>query len=443
MRPAAVVHFSGGRSGSRASTWGQYSIWAEMQVAAPEHARFNIPIEFSRDAGLTPESLVVAIRQALAVHESLRTRLRRTPEGELRQILSGRVRLPIDIVEVSDRWAMRDSKEALSERLLRKPFDFAAEWPIRVGAIARDGLIRYVVLVVSHHAIDHGAVPFLERTLWHEAITSAEPMSLEPFDQAKYQTSPDGRRITAAAADYWRKILCQAPSRMFQDKSDDPRTPRYWSATLTSWALPLAAQRLSREMKVGPSAVLLAALSATISNLVGTDRCVLLVQVHNRFRPELLAAVSSVTMEGLFFVRTGNVPFREVVRRSWIAAVETYQYAYYDRRRIDAVIAEVGQQRGGSIDLSCWINDMRSMEICPRPAELKVANIVRKLGLTEVEWPSQYERHNNVTFGLRAHGSHEVVKLELIADTHVLAPVQMEHILRGIEAVIVEEFTGR
>ncbi len=410
MRPAAVVHFSGGRSGSRASTWGQYSIWAEMQVAAPEHARFNIPIEFSHDAGLTPESLVVAIRQALAVHESLRTRLRRTPEGELRQILSGRVRLPIDIVEVSDRWAMRDSKEALSERLLRKPFDFAAEWPIRVGAIARDGLIRYVLLVVSHHAIDHGAVPFLERTLWHEAITSAEPMSLEPFDQAKYQTSPDGRRITAAAADYWRKILCQAPSRMFQDKSDDPRTPRYWSATLTSWALPLAAQRLSREMKVGPSAVLLAALSATI---------------------------------GLFFVRTGNVPFREVVRRSWIAAVETYQYAYYDRRRIDAVIAEVGQQRGGSIDLSCWINDMRSMEICPRPAELKVANIVRKLGLTEVEWPSQYERHNNVTFGLRAHGSHEVVKLELIADTHVLAPVQMEHILRGIEAVIVEEFTGR
>jgi hypothetical protein len=413
-----------------------------MQVAAPDHERFNIPIETSCQDGLPLDSLVAAVRRALATHESLRTRLRRTAEGELQQILHGEVRLLIDIVDANDRKMMPDSKEVLWGRLMRKPFDFEAEWPIRVGSIARDGLIHYVLIVVSHHAIDRGAVSILERTLWREENPPAEPMGLQPLDEAQYQASPKGRRVTAAAEDYWRRTLLRAPSRNFRAESADPRTPRYWSATLTSWALPLAARFLSREMKVADSAVLLAAVSATISTVAETDRCALLIQVHNRFRPQLREAVSSVTMEGLFLVETGDVPFREVVRRSWTAALATYKHAYHDRRRIDALIAEVERERGGSIDLSCWVNDMRSLETCPPPTELKVADIVRKLSLSEMEWPYRYERHNNVTFGLRVHGGHEVVTLELIADTHVLAPTQMERVLREIEAVVIGAVAG-
>jgi hypothetical protein len=103
------------------------------------------------------------MRRALAAHESLRTKLQRTPRGELQQILHSDMRLPIHIVEACDAATVRRYKEALRERLLRKPFDFAGEWPIRVGAISRDGLIRYVLIVVSHHAIDHRAIPLLEK----------------------------------------------------------------------------------------------------------------------------------------------------------------------------------------------------------------------------------------------------------------------------------------
>jgi Condensation domain len=438
--PTPTVHFTGGRSGACASTWGQYFIWAEMQVAAPDHERFNIAIESSCERGLALDALVAAMRRALAVHESLRTKLRRTPHGELQQILHSDMRLPIHIVEACDAATVRRYKEALRERLLRKPFDFAGEWPIRVGAISRDGLIRYVLIVVSHHAIDHRAIPLLEKTLWHDAPIGRQ--GLQPLDEAAYQASLEGQRVTAAAEDYWRRTLRHAPLKMFRNKSADPRTPRYWMATLTSWALPLAAQVVSRDMRVGPSAVLLAALSATISEMVGTDRCVFLVQVHNRFRAALCEAVSSVTMEGLFLVEAGGVPFREIVRRSWAAALDTYQYAYHDRRRVDAVISEVERERGSRIDLSCWVNDMRSTNAGPQQSELTVEGIVRKLGLTELEWSDKYERHNNVTFGLRAYGSREVIKLELIADTHALTPAQMEHVLRQIETIVVGEVVG-
>jgi hypothetical protein len=147
-------------------------------------------------------------------------------------------------------------------------------------------------------------------------------------------------------------------------------------------------------------------------------------------------------MDGLFLVETGDIPFSEIVRRAWTAAQATYRYAYYDKRRIDAVRAEVERERRCRIDLSCWINDMRSAAAYPPPAELKVSNIVAKLGLTEVLWSRRHEQHNNVTVGLRAYGSPEAVKLELIADTHMLTPDQIERILRGIEAVVVEEVAG-
>jgi len=442
MRSTAFVDFSGGRSGSAVSTWGQYSIWTEMLEDAPDHERFNVPIYNSYEKGIPISDLIAAIHRALATHESLRTRLRGRPDGGLEQVLYGDVRLPIDIVDTNDGDTELANKKVLWERLLSKPFDFESEWPIRVGAIARNGSIRYVLVVVSHHAIDGWAVRFLERTLWRQGITASASLSLQPLDEAQYQMSPAGQRIAAAAEDYWRNTLLQAPPTMFQGKSTEQRAPRHCIGTLISSALPVAAQCLSRDLKVGPSAILLAALSTAISRITKTDRCVLRVQANNRSKRELRQAVSSVTMEGLFLVETGDIPFREIVRRAWIAAQATYRYAYYDKRRIDAVRAEVERERRCRIDLSCWVNDMQSAGAYPPLCELKVPNIVAKLGLTEVQWPRRLERHHNVTVGLRAYGSPEAVKLELIADTHVLMPGQIERILRGIEAIVVEEVAG-
>jgi hypothetical protein len=331
------------------------------------------------------------------------------------------------------------STEALRSQLLKKPFDFEAEWPIRMGVITRDELIYYMQIVVSHHSIDDWATPILEETLRHPAIPSPASQGWQPFDEAQYQSSPAGRRIAAAAEAYWRGTLQRAPFKMFHHTSADPRTPRYWSAELTSPALPLAIQYVSREMKVSTSAVLLAALSMVVSRATGGECCVLLVQAHNRFRTELRRAVSSVTMPGLFLVETEGASFREMVKRAWVAALTTYQFAYYDKRQIDAVKADVERRRGGQIDLSCWLNDRRPA-VPPRiPDALSVADIKRRLSLTRLEWPRTYDSHDDVTFGLRAYDIPGAIKLELIADTHVLAPAQMEQFLRDLESIVAQE----
>jgi Condensation domain len=434
----AFVEFTGGRDGSLISTWGQRSIWEEMQQEAPHNERFNISTARSPEGGLRKSDMINAIHRVVAAHESLRTRLRYTPSGDLNQILHGTMRLPIEIVEVEDMAAEPHGEEALKKRLLYTPFDFENEWPIRIGAVLRDSLIRHVLVVTSHHAMDAFAVPFLERTLWNGESTDDSP-TFQPIDEARYQASPEGQRINAAAELYWRTTLARVPLKMFQNHSTDPRSPRYWTATLTSPRLALGLQYLSQNLRVGSSAVLLAALSAVISQITGVDQCVLLVQVHNRFKPELRHAVSPLTMPGLFMMNTASASFPELIRRGWAAALKAYQHAYYNKRLIDDINLHIERARGSRVDLSCWVNDMRSNYPPPLPlSRAKLAEIIGNLDAVQVKWSGQYDKHNHVTLGLRAYGSTQLAMLELIADTFVLAPSQIEWILQGVEGMVVD-----
>lgn len=118
-------------------------------------------------------------------------------------------------------------------------------------------------------------------------------------------------------------------------------------------------EQLHRATGASSATVLLAAFSAVIARESGGESPALLVQSHNRFRRDLRSVVSTVTMPGVFLMNADRRLFSELISQAWQQVLRTYRFSYYDKRRIDAVKLAVEQERSGTIDLSCWLNDRR------------------------------------------------------------------------------------
>lgn len=435
-----TLRYSGGRAESYDSTWGQYSIWQEMQSVAPQHERFNLALINCIAPESTIDTVLTSVRRALSTHESLRTRLRRSADGGLVQILHGDVDLQISVVELEETDSEPDEVDRLYQRLQGTPFDVENEWPLRVGAVVRDQIVRYLLVVVSHHSVDAWALPVLEATIRGHAPPETVTGCLQPLDEARFQRSPEGQQITAAAEAHWRRTLLLAPAQMLPPSVTGAHRPGHRKVILTSSALATAIWHLSEELSIGPSALLLAAYSSALAKAAVSTRCVLRVQVHNRFRRQVREAVTSTTMEGLFMVGVEDASFREIAHRTWSAALSTYRHAYYDKLRVDAVKAETERERRVEIGLSCWLNDRWST--LEKPSDLDKFDAPGAcLADTRLEWVEEREKHSNLSVGLRAYGSAREIVLEAVLDTAVLAVPQAETLLKDIERAAVDAVT--
>lgn len=432
----ALVNYSGGREGIQPSTWGQYSIWSEMRQIAPYHHRYNVPVSVLYKKPVKVSAALGAVHHALSVYESLRTRFRPAADGGLDQVLHADIQIPVRLVNTSYFRDIAPEAMALRQSLADEPFDAAADWPVRIGLVVHNGLAYCLEAAVSHLSVDGQGVPALHRTL---AGSPPGEAWLQPIDEARFQRSPAGERINSAAEKYWRGVLQQAPREMFGQDRSGSRAPDHQIAALTSPALPAAVDFLSKKMQIGSSAVLLAAFSLALSRVSGCQWCVMLVQSHNRSRAQLRHSVSTLAMPGLFLVKSDETAFPEMIRRTWPAVLAAYHFSYYDKRRIDQVRAAVERDRGGRIDLSCWLNDRRSAAAQAPPADLNAADIRRRLRLTRLDWLGSSEKHSDATVGMRIYDPPEAIKLEVIADAAALSRLQVEFILREIESLIIQE----
>ncbi|MFB7473465.1 condensation domain-containing protein [Kitasatospora sp. NPDC056184] len=462
------IPFADGRSGSGPATWGQRAIWDVVNRSAPaDRPRFNIGTAAPLDPGMPLPAVLDALGHLLHLHDSLHTRLLPEPDDtddtdgtndtdspdgtRLRQRVDPSGRLTVHVRDCppdTGRDELGAVGGALHEELAGRPFDCATEWPIRVGVVVADGLVRHITLVLSHTAVDGTGMGLLVRDL-SELAVGADPKDLraarspqQPLEEAAFQTSERGLKRDANARAHTLRKLRSAPPRLFppngaRDRAGTGPTERFPNAVLSSPALLRAVDTVAAAHRTGSSTVLLAAAAAMTARLAGRSDAVLQVVVNNRFLSGLTDAVSVVAGDALLHLPDADGEFGEVVRRTHAASIAAYRHAYYDRRLLDAEVARLTAERVPLADRSCVFNDTR--ELLPSGLAARPAPTGGEDGRTTLDWPVDFDPRPGLTYALDALRTPTALQLAMTADPEVLPRPTMERFLYGIEELVLTE----
>ncbi|MGV9263209.1 condensation domain-containing protein [Kitasatospora sp. NPDC003701] len=473
------IAFSSGRSGTGPATWGQQAIWDAVSRLAPADApRYNITASAPLDPGLPVPVVLDALEGLLRLHDSLRTRLVPDDRGRLRQIVDPAGRLTVHTRHCGGEGAdLARTGAALHDELAALPFDCTEQWPIRVGLVEADGLVRHMALVLSHTALDGAGMGLLVMDLSElaqggsvESISTLRG-SQQPLEEAEFQNSARGlRRDVNARAHVVRKLRL-GPPRLFPAVPDGEEPKPFPNAVLSSPALLRAVEVVAAGHRASTSSVLLAAVAVMTSRLSGSPDAVLQVIVNNRFLPGLGSAVSVVAGDGLFHLPDAEGEFGDAVRRTHAASIATYRHAYYNKRLLDEEIARLTAEHGPLADRSCIFNDTRDLlpsaltEPEPAPEAGTEADPETRTDAgtdtgtearteagtdadtgtgpgapgTTLTWPVEFAPRPGLSFALDALQSADALQLAMTADSSVLPRPAMERFLYGVEALILTE----
>jgi hypothetical protein len=430
-----IVPFAGEHSGAGELTWGQLDIWTCMQRQGSSLAfggTFPLP------AGTTVADVAADLEYLMSRHDSLRTRLRIRPGGQVQQVVTAAGEIALAVIDPGD----ADPGEvaaAAYPRFEAQQFDYERDWPIRWAVVARDGIATHLISAMCHLAADGmGALALMDDLRRRAAGETGPVTALRPLELAVRQRAPAGRRANAAALAFWERTLRAIPPRRFAG-SDDWREPRYWQAYYYSPASLLAAEAVAARTGTGTSTVLLAAYAVMLTRLTGIDPAVIVVVVDNRFRRELADVVSPMCGPTPCVIDVAGADFDEVVRRAWRTSLHAYKLAYYNPLDREEVERRVAAERGEAVDTGCFFNDRRmaSREERARGPAPSAAGLRAALRRSELVEGFRRDQPNDRCF-LSIDNVPDTICYELAVDTHYVSPADLEACLRGLESVIVE-----
>jgi hypothetical protein len=439
MAERIVVPFEGEGSGTGALSWGQAEIWRAMQ-----RQRSWIPLitVTPLPASTTAADLAAELRFRMGRYPSMRTRYRLAGGGTPEQVLAASGETALEIIDAPDASPISAAKQAAAIRdgyLAASP-DLATDWPLQMTAIRQRGMLTHLVTATCHLAVDAvgtaallADLATLDRATGEATAPPPAPGSaLSPLEQAAWQDSAAGQRVSAAAMRHWEPLLRAVPASRFPQPAS-PRRPRYAEASFTSRALHLACQVVAARAGTGTAPVLLAAFAVALARVTGSNPVLARVVVSNRFRPGLAESVSQVAQTGLCVVDTAGLPFGEVVRRAWRSSLAASRHAYYDPAQLDALVARLSQERGTPLDIDCFYNDRRltGQAAAGGPADIQTA-----LRHTTLRWEPPTGRPTE-RFFLHVNDVPGTVDLTASADTAHLSPGDLAACVQTMEEVTV------
>lgn len=432
------VEFHGEPAGSAPLTWGQRNLHRAIGENPPGNFNLSRVITMPRRASMEVPQTGALIRALLARHESLRTVFPDGPEGPRQDVRgAGRVELVVAGCEGDpDRAA-----EHLRQRLAPPAFHDATELPLRVGLVTTGGLVRRVVLVLSHLAADGIAVDVIERELRLLALRGAvgQPAGLQPRELADRERAA-GVRTSDAAVAHWEGLFRRMPPSMFQDAgpAHDPPCQRY---TLTSRALLPAVALLAGRHRVSTATVLLAATAVMVARWTGHPTVTISTLVSNRFQDGHQNMVATLAQQGLFGLDLAGPPeLPGLIASAGREAMRTYRHAYYDPDQLWSRRDQVSLDRGSWVDPYCCYNDVRAVPdygTGADPEQLRAA-VKEARSETAVE-PDGSLPHMHCRFCLRIFDRPGAVSLRLTADTRYLPPDEIQRFLAGTEALLLDD----
>ncbi|HEX5405143.1 MAG TPA: condensation domain-containing protein [Pseudonocardiaceae bacterium] len=418
-------------------SWGQHSIWQSMTNAGS-----SLPVGdyVAVPPGTTLETSVNILRYVMNRHQTLRTHIVLGDDGVLRQHIATSGEVPLEVIEVGADDPADVAKQTMN-RYYAEPFDYVAEWPIRMAAICRGDSVTHIVAVYCHIAADVHGVDALVTDLASMNPATGEPtgpvLGLTPIAQVAQQRRPGTIRHSEAAIRYAERLVRVIPARRY-NVSPDPRTPRWWQVNLDSRASYLAGRAIAARNRVHTNPVLLAAFAVAFSEVTGVNPAVAQLVVNNRFRPGLALAVAPISEACLGVVDVADSTFDEVVSRAWQASTRAGKHSYYDPFRMEEMLASVAAERGEEIDIDCYFNDRRRKFLNPPPLEREPtrAEIEAARAATVLRWDEPMELYDHTVF-FHVNDIPDTFDYLMCADTHRMPPAEMESMMLRIEDVLV------
>ncbi|QBI52628.1 condensation domain-containing protein [Streptomonospora litoralis] len=437
-----------GRPDRAPLTWGQRQVYRDMHRAAAgkpynDGGGIRLPEGLDLDAAL---DVVVALVQR---HESLRTTVGPGSDGALVQRVADSCELRIEVVELPD--SALDEVLSLvaaeEERLLGTVFDVSADPLVRPVVFCHRGVPGGVSLAVPKIAADLAGVRLLMADLAALAESAASgrpapppPEGRQPFDQALYEQSADGRRVEASALRRIREEYAAFPARLFGPPAE-PMPQRYWRGGIVSRAIPMAAGAIAARRRTGTTVVLLAAASAVLAHSAGRSGIGLQLISRNRHAADQRAVVGTVVQNVPAVLRVGGLGFTELLTATWSRTMRAYRAAQFDLARAADVLAEVERSRGETVDADCYFNDTRADHAPgPNAAAADSADIRAAQAETEFRWEERVE-HDALSVFVEVFdhpGRTGLMRLCMYVDTAQVPPGLARRMLLAVERLLVE-----
>jgi Condensation domain len=437
MTGQIMISFQGEGSDVEELTWSQRSIWEAMRAAGRSIVIGGV---MAMPEGITTERIAAILRFAMCRHQSLRTRLRFTPDGRPLQVVSAAGEVPLYVVDVTDNEDPAAVAEGIRARQELATFDYVQEWPVWMTVVRHRGIVTHLVAMYSHLAVDGPGISALVADLSNmddpSGASSTPGEGIQPVELARQQRTPEALRQSSAALRHWERVLRNVPPSRF-GPCEDKHEPRFWELVCRSPALLAAVQAVSGRTTIDSGVVLLAAYASAMARVTGISPSVAHVVVHNRFRPGFERSVSHLGQYAPAVIDVREATFDEVVTRAWRAAIAANKHAYYDAAAYHELAARISRERGARIDTACYFNDRRvdSRRVAARHTSREA--IHGALTLTERRWGRRFDWYDGLFF-LQIDEDPEAMAFAAWADTHHLAPADLMTFTQQFEAVVVE-----
>ncbi len=427
------------RGGRGPATWGQRAIHSALVRLGTEAPRYNLRLAAPVDPGMAPDAVLRAYTELLHLHDALRTRLVEE-DGDLVQVADADGTLPVALLHRDTPELAAEAAADLLGEYARQPFDLARGWPVRLGLVLVDGLVRQTVVVLSHTAADGWGMRRMVRDLMLLAAgrtardLRAERKFAQPLEEAAEQCSPRGRRRDAAARRHWRDKLAAGPRALLPRPPGEPDPRRTFPYALLrspalAAALPVAAARL----RTSDATVLLAAAATELARLGGRRAFLCQVVVGNRFTEQAAEAVTTLAQEGLFHLPEISDDFAETVRRARGPALAAYRHSGYDKPRLDSELDELRSSGVELADHSVFWNDTRD----PLAALMADAPTRQPSGERELSFPDEFPIRPGVSVAVDVVVVPGAVELRMVVDSALLDREQMARFLCGVEETVL------
>jgi hypothetical protein len=174
-----------------------------------------------------------------------------------------------------------------------------------------------------------------------------------------------------------------------------------------------------------------------LASLTGGDRVALHLVVSNRFRPGLAGSVSTVAQSCPCVIEVGGAPFEEVARRAWQSSLGAYKHAYYDLAGKEQVSGRLAAERGAEPDWNVFFNDRRVLSRDTGPVNGDATPLTSSaLAPSTLTWGERNDVPGEKAF-LYIKDAPDALCCELWADSHFIAPADMERLIWHIESTLV------
>jgi amino acid adenylation domain-containing protein len=333
-----------------AASEAQRSLWFLEQLA-PGRSLYNLHVGKRISSAVDVEALGASVNEIVQRHEVLRTAFREV-DHETKQVIAPRLLVPLPVTDLIHLPEEERETQALAiaDDEAGRPFDLTS-WPlIRTRLVRLDDEKHLFLLTVHHILCDYWSLQILEDELSavYEAFRSRRPSPLTPVPLQYADFSEWEREWLAGPAgiaqlDYWVEHLADLPVVQLPADHARPRTPTFAGAAI-DFDVPEATYGALRKLAQDESATLfmvtLAALQTVLLRCTGSEDMVVGTSVANRAHSDVQSLVGYLV--NTLVLRTdlsGDPPFRELVARARVTAMDAYSHEQVPFNKVVSALA--------------------------------------------------------------------------------------------------------